>query len=127
MNLRTPKRLKSFQTVSHWRSPRQEKELAERLGGKRTPGSGNKDMKGDVRVKGITRIETKTTTKKSYSLTLLDVCKIETAGLSAGEVPAMVIEFLNDKGKPLHSLCVIPSWAIDLLLKNETGTESKDT
>jgi hypothetical protein len=114
--LAIPKGLKSFQTVAHRRSPHQEKQLAERLGGKRTPGSGNGDTKGDVQVRKIARIETKNTLRNSFSVTLEMVNKIEAAALaSTGEVPAIVVEFIDAKGKSRGSVMVMPSWAVDLL------------
>lgn len=49
-------------------SRRQEKGLAERYGGRRTPGSGNQwDRKNDVRTSSLS-IEAKTTTKGQYIL-----------------------------------------------------------
>lgn len=114
--LRLPKELKSFQTVAHRRSPVQERSLAQRLNGSCIPGSGSKDTKGDVR-NGVVRIEAKTTTKASFTVTREMVRKIEDAALtsSSGEVPAIVIEFIDARGKVLDSLLVMPGWAVDSL------------
>lgn len=112
--LREPKRLKSFQTASHARSPVQERELAVKLGGRRVSGSGCGLEKGDVRVKGIVRVEAKTTKANSFSVTKEMVRKIESAALTSGEVPVMVIEFSGDKTMP--SLGIMPMWAIELMV-----------
>lgn len=77
------------------RSQQQERDIAEDLGGRTQPGSGNQPgAKGDVRLKGQWRIEAKFTFAKSYSLTLDDLYKI--AGECGDlEKPAFVIDFLE--------------------------------
>ena len=109
--MRLPKRLKSFQTASHARAPKQEKELAQRLGGRRVPGSGCGLQKGDVRVKGVVRVEAKTTARSSFSVTAELLDKIESAALGAGEIPAMVIELEGGK----REVAVLPVWALEML------------
>lgn len=104
-----------MQTPSHARSKNQERELARRLNGRVTRGSGNGNEKGDVRVKGICRIEAKTTMAKSFSVTREMVRKIEEAAISTGELPVIVIEFISSEGKPLDSVVVMPSWALDIV------------
>lgn len=100
---------------SHTRAKKQEKEVAKNFRGNLTPASGSRDVKGDVRVKGICRIECKTTTHKSFSVTLEMVRKIEEAALSGGEMPAIIVEFNNGAGKKLAEVAVVPTYAIDLL------------
>lgn len=109
------------QHVAQRRSPKQESERAMSLGGKVTKGSGNKDEKGDVRVNKVIRLELKTTTKKSFSVTLDMINKIETAALSAGEVPAMEIEFIDGNGKKLQTVAILPSYILDHLVKIDGG------
>ena len=54
-----------------------EEKIARDLGGKRQKGSGCLSwVKGDVRVKGHYRIESKFTRRKSFTITLEDLCKI---------------------------------------------------
>lgn len=91
-----------------------ERELALRVGGRLTPASGARDVKGDVRKKGVMRIEAKTTAHKSFSVTLDMVRKIEEAALSGGETPALVVEF-TDNGKPICQVAVVPIYVLDLL------------
>lgn len=112
--LKHPKRLQSFQTPSHARAPKQEGELAAKLGGRRVKGSGCGDEKGDVRLEGVARIECKTTKAKSFSVTREMIKKVEEAALNAGEVPVIVVEFI-DAGK-YSDVAVIPMWALELLL-----------
>lgn len=90
--------------------------MAKRLGGKTTPASGAKELKGDVQVKGIARIECKTTQAKSFSVTRETLAKIEDAATSSGEVPALVVEFLNGAGRPVGSVAILPLWALDMLM-----------
>lgn len=118
--LKKPKRLKSFQTESHARSPEQEDSLAKRVGGRRVKGSGCGFEKGDVRVEGFVRIEAKTTKHKSFSVTIEMLDKIEDAALSAGEVPAMVIEFRQDRDN--REVAVIPVWALEKLIGGQGGS-----
>lgn len=104
-------------TKSHKRAVKQEKETGERFKGFRTPASGAREVKGDVRVKGKMRIECKTTKHKSFSVTLDMVRKIEEAGLiGGGEVPVLLVEF-NDNGKKLGEVAVIPSYLLDDFLE----------
>lgn len=102
---------------SHVRSKRQEKELAKRTKGRVTPGSGNGSVKGDVRVKGLMRIEAKTTKHRSFSVSLDMVEKLENAALPDGELPVLVIEFNNGKGKKIKELLVVPSYVLDWFTK----------
>lgn len=100
---------------SHDRARKQERELAKRVGGRVTPGSGAFSLKGDVRVKSLMRIEAKTTKNKSFSVTLEMIEKIEEAALSHGEVPVIVVEFNDGNGKKLKEVAVIPAYVLDQL------------
>ena len=102
-------------TQSHKRAKKQEVGLAKRLKGHLTPGSGNKSIKGDVRVKGIVRIEAKTTQNKSFSVTLKMIEQIENAALSANELPIIAIEFNDGFGNRLKDICVCPSYVLEAL------------
>lgn len=117
VTLRQRKRDRGVKTSSHFRAPRQEKQAAQRLGGEVVKGSGSGFEKGDVRVKGVMRLEAKCTKNKSFSVTREMISKIEAAALSAGdgEVPAMIIEFLSQDGKPLHEVAVVPTWVLDAI------------
>jgi translation elongation factor EF-Tu-like GTPase len=92
-----------------------ERELATRIGGKITVGSGNKMEKGDVRLKRVVRIEAKTTKNKSFSVTLDMIQKIEDAALGADEIPIIVVEFNDNNGKKLREVAVIPTYVLDNL------------
>lgn len=103
-------------TPSHHRAPKQEKEWAKRGGGRLTPGSGNKGIKGDVRgYRGMLRLECKTTRNNSFSVTREMIKKLEDSALAHGEVPAIVIEFIGDDGKPQHELAVVPTYVLDMM------------
>lgn len=102
-------------TRSHKRSKQQEKALASRVGGRITPGSGNGSIKGDVRCRGVLRIEAKTTKHKSFSVTLDMIRKIEDAALPSDEMPILVIEFIDEDGRPIKEVAVVPTYVLDLL------------
>lgn len=89
-----------------------EQELAKKIGGRITPGSGNKDVKGDVRLKRVVRIEAKTTKNRSFSVTLDMIEKIEQAALSSGELPVIVVEFNDNNGKKLKQIVVCPMYVL---------------
>ncbi len=99
---------------SHQRAKAQETETAKRLGGKQVKGSGSGYQKGDVRVRGIARIECKTTKHKSFSVTLADVEKIEAATFGACELPVIEVELDNQCKRA--KVVVLPAWALDVLL-----------
>lgn len=115
--MRIPKRMVGkIGEASHQRSRRQEKELASRFRGRMTRGSGRGNEKGDVRVRGLLRIEAKTTKHKSFSVTREMVDKIENAAITTGELPALIVEF-NDGGAKVSELAVIPVWALETLIE----------
>jgi len=101
--------------LAYRRSPIQEKELAKKGNGRLIPGSGCFHVKGDVaKYNGIYRIEAKTTTKKSFSITRDMVEKIENAALVSNELPAIIVEFINpDSGDPEMEVAVIPRYVLD--------------
>ncbi len=43
------------------------------------------------------------------------VRKIEEAALPTNELPALVIEFLDGKGKPVAELCVVPKYVLEMI------------
>lgn len=101
-------------TASHRRSKKQEKELAQRGGGQCVPGSGAGYQKGDVKgYNGVFRIEAKTTKHRSFSITRDMVQKIEDAALGNGELPAIIVEFIDEQGKPQMEVAVVPTYALD--------------
>lgn len=112
--MKSPKR-QQFKSPSHARSPVQEAELARRANGHVTRGSGSGNEKGDVRVRGVCRIEAKTTKHKSFSVTQEILDKIEDAACAHGEVPAVIIEFIDEQGNPLREVAVVPTWVLDSL------------
>jgi hypothetical protein len=119
MSLATPKRLQGV-TPSHARAKVQEKNLARRVGGKQTNGSGAGNEKGDVRLKGFVRIEAKTTKHRSFSVTTELIDKLEEACFGAGEVPMFEIELALGERKAL----VLPEWALDLIVEALQGAKS---
>lgn len=104
---------------SYRRSRRQEKEIATKLGGRRTAASGSKDEKGDVRLKGVLRIEAKTTKNKSFSVTLDMISQIEEAALASDEMPVIAIEFNDGRGKKIKEVAVVPMYVLDLIRSNK--------
>lgn len=118
MALPVPKRLKGKTHKAHQRSPQQERQRARELGGKPTKASGAvAGHRGDVRVQGVLRLELKTTQRKSFSVTPELIQKIENAALPSGEIPALEVEFLDDKGKPTMSVCVVPTYILSMLME----------
>jgi Holliday junction resolvase len=99
-------------TRSHKRAKVQERDLARKVGGRVTPGSGNGPIKGDVRKAGVVRIEAKTTKNKSFSVTLDMVRKIEDAALPSGEMPVIVVEFTDGSGKPIKEVAIVPTYVL---------------
>lgn len=94
MSLPIPKRAK-LASPSHARAKAQEKECAERIGGKVTPGSGSKHQKGDVRRWGLVRVENKTTVHKSFSVSVDLLDKLDAAVFGTSELPVFEIELLG--------------------------------
>jgi hypothetical protein len=88
-------------------SVRQEKRLAESVGGRTQPGSGSRTgHKSDVRLFDRLRIEAKLTTKDSYRLALKDLSKIR-GECTGRERPVFVVEF-----KDPQTLMTRDAWAL---------------
>ncbi len=94
--------------VQKKRSMAREKAVAGDLGARVQPGSGAlPTKKGDAVKKGVLRIEHKYTDASSYRLTLDTLTKIE-GEADHGEVPIVVVEFLDPKVKrPLESYAIL--------------------
>jgi hypothetical protein len=104
---------------SHRRSKKQEKQLAVRFSAKQTAASGAKDVKGDLRIKKVVRVECKTTLHKSFSVTHDMIDKIEMAAVSTGEVPVIIIEMHDGFGRVLREVAVMPMYALQTLLDGQ--------
>lgn len=77
-----------------------EQGLAEDMGGKVQPGSGNRDAKSDVRVVDEWRLEHKyTDSVKGYRINALDLDAVIKHANLAGEWPGLVINFRRLKRK----------------------------
>jgi Holliday junction resolvase len=105
------------QSRGYHRSKKQERTLSLRYKGSLVPGSGSARQKGDVMgcCGGVVRIEAKTTGAKSFSVTRDMVRKIEDAALPNNELPAIVIEFIDEFGKPVMEVAVVPTYALNLI------------
>jgi hypothetical protein len=114
MKVRQPK-AQRLRSDAHRRAPKQEAEAASRLSAATVRGSGSGWEKGDVRLRGILRLECKTTLAKSFPITREMVAKIEAAALPTGEVPAIEIEFIDPGGKVAARVCVVPSYVLQAL------------
>jgi Holliday junction resolvase len=102
-------------SASHVRSPKAERERAKMIGGEVVRGSGSgKWEKGDVRKRGVLRLEHKTTDNKSFRVTREMINKIEAAALSGDEMPVIEVEF-NDDGKKVMSCCVVPTYVLEMI------------
>lgn len=119
-SLPLPKSKKSNrQTASHDHAPKQESALAKRFAGKVVKASGALDEKGDVRIKGVARIEAKCTKHASFRVTQEMVQKIEMAAVPDGELPVIAIDFLDDRGNVQTSVALMPMYALDDFLSRE--------
>ena len=78
-----------------------EQQVARDIGARKAqPGSGSPwGFKGDVRLRGIVRVQDKETSKKSYSLKLDDWLEIEGQALLSSEMPTMTINFSSHNVK----------------------------
>lgn len=115
-NLKLPKRMQGLDNT-HDRSKVQEAGLARQLGGRTTIGSGNKHEKGDVRLKGLTRIECKNTHEQGFRVTTEMIAKIGQAATGAGEIPFMQVDLGVKDGKAMESFYVLPKAFEPLLIE----------
>jgi len=112
---------KRTQPKSFWRSKKQEKDLSKRLGARQISGSGSGRKKGDLFISGIVRIEAKTTLRGSFSITKEMIDKITHAGLASDELPVIVVEFINEQGKPTHEVALVSVTGLQGLLHAAKG------
>lgn len=99
--------------VAYARAPKQELLVANRLGGRTTPASGSKDIKGDVQVAKVIRVECKNTEAKSFSVSLEMIRKLKRESLGHGETCAIEIDFIDNKGNVRESVAIVPSHLLD--------------
>lgn len=92
----------------------QEARLARTIGGRLTSRSGAGDEKGDAR-NGIVTVEAKSTGNKSFSVTLDMIEKLENAALNRGEMPVLMIMFVDKNGKKLKEVAVAPAYVLQSL------------
>jgi len=85
-------------------SPKQERRVADLVGGKNTPASGAKEIKGDIRLKGLLRIECKATEKPEYVLTHKVIDKIKEQALTCAELPCVQVDFLDETIRKVYIL-----------------------
>lgn len=111
--IRPGKERKARPSPSHVRARKQEKQAAALLGGRATPASGAGEIKGDIQIRRIARIECKTTKNKSFPLTRELMHKIEEAAMSNGEAPVLLIEFNDGVGNKIGDLAVIPTYLLE--------------
>ena len=114
MSIPRPKRLATSNGYKH--APKQERNLAKRVGGSVTPGSGNREVKGDVRVRSVIRLECKCTEAKSFTVTRAMVDAITEAAETSGELPVIQVEFLPIKGHPGARLVICPDYVVDSII-----------
>ncbi len=109
--------------VAQRHSKKQESFWATELGAKKvkSSGAGCGIEKGDVRFKGVLRLENKCTQAKSFRLTTEMVQKIEDAALQSGELPAIEIEFIDSKGNILYSVAVVPTYVLEHLIDKDVN------
>jgi hypothetical protein len=102
-------------SVAYRNAPKHEKKIAKQFSGRVTARSGAGNMKGDVIVDGVLRIECKNTQKKSFSVTLDMINKIDNATAANGALPVIIVEFIDERGKKIKDVAIVPVWAIDAL------------
>lgn len=100
---------KATRSKAYWRSPKQEKELTKRLvHGLQHSRSGAGSKKGDISVSRLVRVECKTTQQKSFNVSQSMIEQITNASLASDEIPIIVVEFLNEKAKPVSEVAILP-------------------
>ena len=72
-----------------------------------------------MRVRGVLRIEAKTTKNKSFSVTRDMVQSICNTAVAYGELPALIVEFLNAAGKPELEIAIVPTYVLNSIISNE--------
>jgi hypothetical protein len=113
---------KSKQGNAFWRAPKQEKDLAKRLNARQVSRSGAGTTKGDVRIAGLIRLEAKATSRRSFSVTIAMLDKIRNAALASDEMPILVVEFLNQSGKPEAELAICDVKQLEGLIRAAQDT-----
>lgn len=114
---------KAKQSKAYHASKKLEKKAAKRIGGYTTLGSGNKNEKGDVRKRGVTRIEHKATQAASFRVTTAMLDKLQHASMGCDEIPILVVDFLDERGNSTgrEIACVPYDQLVDML---DAGTTS---
>jgi hypothetical protein len=107
---------KAKQPKAYHRAPRQEKDLSKRFNGYQISGSGRGKKKGDLYRPNVVRVEAKTTQRNSFSVTRDMVNTITHASLASDEMPVIIVEFLDERGKPTHELAIMQVSHLEALI-----------
>lgn len=110
----------SYQSASHAHAPKQEAGLVSSINARLVKASGSGYEVGDVRVKGVIRIDCKSTINNSYSLKAETMEHLQMAAMQDGEVPALQLDFLTTDGEVEQRLAIIPLWALEQLIANQS-------
>lgn len=124
--LPTPRKFQdNRRSAAHRRAPKQERELAARLNGTPTRGSGSGVDKGDVK-HTVLRIECKCTERASFTVTRDMLEKIERAAAENRQWPAIHVEIVEPgTGRILKSFAILPAYVLDEIA--DTATTKTDT
>jgi hypothetical protein len=102
-------------------SQRQERELAHRTGGNAQKGSGAMiGYKGDVRKKGVVRVECKLTRARSFCVTRVVLDKIRSEAVDR-EIPSLHIQFVSRLGKVEDEWVAVPVQDWEEKIANSKG------
>lgn len=112
---------------AYWRAPHQEKDLSRRLGAKQISRSGAGTKKGDLFIEGVVRIEAKTTSANSFSVSKTMLDKIRNSAMACGEIPVLVVEFLDIAGKPEAELAICDLKQLELLISHAASANNSKT
>lgn len=128
--LPVPRKLRpKMLSEAHKRAPMQEAELAKRLGGRLTKGSGSGVDKGDVR-HSVFRIECKckaVTNNASFRVTTEMLDKIERAAAENNRWPAMHVEMVDKgSGRVLKSFAIMPTYVLEEMADQEARRRVAD-
>lgn len=98
-----------------------ERKIAIDMNGSLTPGSGNKDDKGDVKTK-LFLFDAKTTSKDSFRITKKMIDKYDKIAKLEGKEFALAIRFLEND-VPVKDLVVLDYYTALEMIKNEEGRD----
>lgn len=124
--LKRARNTKNLKSEAHIYSKKQESDLAKQFSGVKTPGSGSKEVKGDVLIGDHVMLEAKCTQNNSYSLKLDNLLNYLEQAYGQNRELVLQLDYINKHtAKKIAGFVLVSDTHLEAILKLLTGSNSE--